>query len=793
MKTVIAGYPRIGRHRELKFATEAWLRGEIDETALSAKAREIRIDTWKTLKARGIDTIPCNDFSLYDAMLDTAALIDAVPARFRRAGLSPMKRYFAMARGYRDEGAGIDLKALPMRKWFNTNYHYIVSELDDETEFTLVGDKPFSEYREALEAGIVTRPFIIGPFTFLALSSLVGRKKPADYAEGLISVYRDILAQCAREGIAAVEFGESALATDLGTDDVRLFESLYRGILAVKGPTSVYLHTSFGDLRDCWTEAMALPFDGIALDFVEGYGNLELLERHGFPEDRTLTAGVINGKNVWKSDIARARRLIGEIERLSGCTEANGRLSIGASCSLLHVPVSLACETGLDQSLRARLSFAEEKVSELVEFVELAGISRSGDSAASSADAAKAAEAARPADGARDESSRLVDSLSARDWTRLPSRKERKRIQQERFQFPALPTTTIGSFPQTREVQSLRARFRKGELSRDEYDAAVRRMTAECIALQEEIGLDVLVQGEFERADMVEFFGQSLDGFAFTSNGWVQSYGTRCVKPPIIVSDVSRSEPLTVDLSVYAQSLSAKPVKGMLTGPVTILNWSFPREDIPLAESAFQIALAIREEVLDLERNGISIIQIDEAAFREKMPLRHAERGRQYLDWAVPAFRLCSSGVRPDTQIHTHMCYSDFTDIIGVIDGLDADVISFEAARSSLSILEALASAEFGTDVGPGVWDIHSPRVPPVEEIAGLLGEMLARLGKGVDGYDGLWVNPDCGLKTRDWAETAESLRNLVAAAKLVRGETGPAGDFSRKRESGRIQYADRR
>lgn len=784
MKTTIAGYPRIGRHRELKFATEAYLRGETGESDLLARARELRLDTWKILKTRGIDSIPCNDFSLYDAMLDTAVLVGAIPARYRLPGLSPLDRYFAMARGRRDEGEGTDLKALPMRKWFNTNYHYLVSELDDKTEFALENDKPFAEYREALAAGIETRPFIPGPFTFLSLSSYAGRKGPADYAAGLAAVYRDILSRCAREGIPAVEFGESALVTDMSAREVALFQALYRDILASKGTTKVHLHTSFGDLRDCWKEVMALPFDGIALDFIEGRGNLDLLETHGFPGDRSLAAGIINGKNVWRCDIPTTLELVNRITTLSGCTESNGRLSLGTSCSLLHVPVSLVGEAGLASSVRERLAFAEEKLDELVEVAQSAAVARPDavppgavrDSHAQTLIASKAAAKAG-----------LVDSLSERDWTRLPPRNERKLIQQERFRFPALPVTTIGSFPQTRELQSLRGRFRKGEITKAEYDEEIRRRVADCISFQESLGIDVLVQGEFERNDMVEFFGQNLAGFAFSSNGWVQSYGTRCVKPPIIVSDVSRSAPLTVDLSVYAQSLSTKPVKGMLTGPITILNWSFPREDIPLAESAFQIALAIREEVLDLERNGISIIQIDEAALREKIPLRHADRESGYLDWAIPAFLLCSSGVRPDTQIHTHMCYSDFTDIIANIDDLDADVISFESARSNLSILDALAKAEFGTGVGPGVWDIHSPRVPPVGEIADLLDRMLAKLGKRSDAYDGLWVNPDCGLKTRGWAETSESLRNLVAAARQVR-VAGSANEAV----SGKVHDADR-
>ena len=754
MKTAIAGYPRIGTHRELKYRTEAFFRGEIDEAELNEAGRAIRRSNWITLKKSGINSIPSNDFSYYDNMLDTACLIGAVPERYRAAGLSETRQYFAMARGD-TEG---DLKALAMRKWFNTNYHYIVPELGDDTRLTLTGDKPFAEYREAFALGIETKPYIIGPFTFLKLASYPGNKRAKDFAGDIVAAYRDILEKCATEKIAGVEFGENALVTDLSAEDIALFVALYREILSAKGVVSVRLHTSFGDLRDCWQEVQDLPFDGIALDFVEGEKNLELLERFGFPGDRELVAGIINGKNVWKVDSPKACAVIERISSFSGCTPENGRLVLGTSCSLLHVPVSLASENALDATIRARLSFAEEKLAELRMLADNGlGYPESTQSVA-------------PDDAlTRSVIQKRVASLTREDWTRVPCRTERKRIQRDRFRFHALPTSTIGSFPQTQEVQSNRARLRKGEITQAQYDTNVRRLIADCVALQEEIGLDVLVHGEFERTDMVEFFGVNLEGFAFTVNGWVQSYGTRCVKPPVIVSDVARTKPLTVELAEYAQSLTIKPMKGMLTGPVTILNWSFPREDIPLGYSAFEIALAIRDEVLELESRGIAIIQIDEAALKEKIPLRNAERDAKYLDWAIPAFRLCSSGVRPETQIHTHMCYSDFTDIIPAIDAMDADVITFEASRSNLSILDSLANAGFETDVGPGVYDIHSPRVPTVEEIVAAIRAMLKKLGKSATEYDGLWVNPDCGLKTRGEIETVASLKNLVEATKRVR------------------------
>lgn len=752
MKTSIAGYPRIGLRRELKKAEEAFFRNELGESELLEIARSIRRGNWETIRSAGVDSIPSNDFSLYDNVLDAACLIGAIPDRYADSGLSPLRAYFAMARG----DAAADLKALPMRKWFTTNYHYIVPELGDGSRLCLSGDKPFTEYREALELGIRTRPFIVGPFTFLKLASYAGKKTARDFSGQISAAYRSILDRCAAEGIETIELGENALVTDLSRDDVALFSEIYREILSAKERPSVRLHTSFGDIRDCWDEVMDLPFDSVALDFVEGPKNLDLLARYGFPPDRELVAGIISGRNVWKANAARAASFASRIAALSGCDPASNRISIGASCSLLHVPVSLTAETSLDPDVRARLSFAEEKLGELTTIASIAS----------------AGVDATRGEFSGSESILSIDRASIPnqdEWTRVPSRAERKRIQRPLFDFPALPTTTIGSFPQTRETREARAALRRGELSQEDYDAAIRGMIADCVRLQEEIGLDVLVHGEYERNDMVEFFGQSLEGFVFTANGWVQSYGTRCVKPPIIVSDVRRAKPLTVDLAVYAQSLSAKPVKGMLTGPVTILNWSFPREDIPLAESCFQIARAIREEALDLERGGIRIIQIDEAALKEKLPLRESDRGPRYLDWAVPAFRLCAAGLRPETQVHTHMCYSEFADIVAAIDALDADVITFEAARSNLSLLDALAAANFETDVGPGAYDIHSPRVPSVGEMASAIRVMLSKLARSATAYDGIWVNPDCGLKTRGVEETVASLRNLVAAARTVR------------------------
>ena len=533
-----------------------------------------------------------------------------------------------------------------------------------------------------------------------------------------------------------------------------MLSELYQAILEEKGSVKVLVQTYFGDVRDCWDVLAALPVDGLGLDFIEGARSLELL-RGGFPEGKTLFAGVVNGKNIWKNNYEKT---LGLLRKLSVVAKD---VVIGTSCSLLHVPYTIHAETKLSDAYTQYFAFAEEKLGELSELKEIV-----------SAAVPKKAPAyeknrelfAKPRDCVNEAVQKKTAAVTERDCTRLPSFEERANIQKSVLNLPLLPTTTIGSFPQTADVRANRTAFKKGAITEEQYKAFNRKKIAECIALQEKIGLDVLVHGEFERNDMVEYFGECLDGFLFTEKAWVQSYGTRCVKPPIIWGDISRSRPMTVEYSVYAQSLTERPVKGMLTGPVTILNWSFPREDVSFRESAMQIALAIREEVLDLEANGIRIIQIDEAALREKLPLRRSDRHSQYLDWAIPAFRLVHSGVKPETQIHTHMCYSEFEDIIKEIDDMDADVITFEASRSDLKIIEVLQENHFRTAVGPGVYDIHSPRVPSVEEIEAALRKMLRRIPA-----EKLWVNPDCGLKTRGNEETVPSLEHLVAAAHAVR------------------------
>ena len=754
MKTSIIGYPRIGARRELKFASERYFRHEISEAELQTAAKAVRLAGLNAQKNSGLDFVPSNDFSFYDNTLDAAVLLGAVPARYAALGLSPLDTYFAMARGYQGEKG--DVKALAMKKWFNTNYHYMVPEIEDDTRIRLSATQPFDLFAEALRAGVKTRPAVVGAFTFLKLARFTGTKTAADFAPAVVAAYRDLIDVLQNAGAEWIQFDEPSLVTDLTVSDIAFFRSIYTEILAGK-KIKVLLQTYFGDVRDCYTEICALPFDAIGLDFVEGKRNLSLVKTYGFPAGKTLIAGVVNGKNVWRNDFAKTVATVRELR--SVCAD----VALGTSCSLLHVPYTVAAETRLSEEYKKRFAFAEEKLGELAALKKILSAPVPEET---SEYAENVALFAAPRGGENPAVRAKVAALTDSDFERKPDFYTREKIQKERFALPLFPTTTIGSFPQTADVKAARSKHKKGELSDADYEGFLRDKIAECIRKQEEIGLDVLVHGEFERNDMVEYFGENLDGYLFTENAWVQSYGTRCVKPPVIWGDVSRSAPMTVRWSKFAASLTDKPVKGMLTGPVTILNWSFPREDITLRESAMQIALAIREEVLDLEANGIKIIQVDEAALREKLPLRKADRRVDYLDWAIPAFRLVHSGVRPETQIHTHMCYSEFGDIIRDIDNMDADVITFEASRSDLRILDDLKAADFRTEVGPGVYDIHSPRVPSEDEIVAALGKMLAKIPR-----EKLWVNPDCGLKTRGWAETVPSLENLVGAARKLRNE----------------------
>ena len=753
MQTSVIGFPRIGTLRELKFASEKYFRKEIEAEELQQIAETLRKTHWRIQKEAGIDYISSNDFSFYDMTLDTAVLLNIIPKRYKELELSGLDTYFAMARGY--QGASGDVKALAMKKWFNTNYHYIVPEVEDDTVIQLSGNKLVDEYAEAKALGIETKPVVIGAYTMLRLCRFTGKKPALDYVEDIISAYQNLVKKCEENQIAWVQFDEPALVWDMEESDIALFHKIYDGILSCKKHSHILLQTYFGDVRDIYQDLIQMPFDGIGLDFIEGKETLNLVNTYGFPQDKQLFAGLVNGKNIWKNCFDKTLKV------LQTLNDKKIKAVLSTSCSLLHVPYTLKHEHKISQEYLAYFAFAEEKLGELKELSILADAADYTKEAAYKENQKLFAE---ERDCKNADVKKRLSEVTENDYVRLPERSTRQKLQKKVLGLPEFPTTTIGSFPQTKDVKANRQAYRKGEISEQEYIDFNRKKIAECVALQEEIGLDVLVHGEYERNDMVEYFGEALGGFLFTEKAWVQSYGTRCVKPPVIWGDVYRKNPITVAWSVYAQSLTKKPMKGMLTGPVTILNWSFPREDISIRESIAQIALAIRDEVLDLEANGIQVIQIDEAALREKLPLRKSDWYTEYLDFAISAFRLTHSGVKPETQIHTHMCYSEFTDIIAAIDDMDADVITFEASRSDLQILDSLRENHFETEVGPGVYDIHSPRVPSVEEIVNALHIMLTKIEK-----DKLWVNPDCGLKTRGTKETEASLRNMVEAAKIIR------------------------
>lgn len=769
MQTSVIGYPRIGTFRELKFALEKYFRNEITATELQTTAKELRAIHWQSQEEAGVDFIPSNDFSFYDIVLDSAFLFNIVPKRYKKLNLSELDTYLAMARGY--QGAGGDVKALAMKKWFNTNYHYIVPEIEDDTEIKLTGDKLIREYKEAKERGIETKPIITGAYTLLKLCRYTGQKTADDFVDVFAAAYKELLTKCEGENVKWIQFDEPALVWDMTVEDIEVFKRLYKEILSVKSDCKVLLQTYFGDVRDVYEELVALPFDGIGLDFIEGKQTSQLIEKYGFPKDKLLFAGLVNGKNIWKNHYARTLEVLSELKKKGINTV------LSTSCSLLHVPYTLAHEKKLGEEYLRYFAFANEKLTELSELKQLAEIdikanNLGGDNNEKNVSDSEILDSYKANvelfSGSRDCHNDAVAKRLARvtdaDYVRLPERAKRQKLQKELFQLPEFPTTTIGSFPQTKDVKANRSAFKKGDITKEQYVNFNKKKIEECVKWQEEIGLDVLVHGEYERNDMVEYFGEALGGFLFTEKAWVQSYGTRCVKPPVIWGDVYRKKAITVDWSVFAQSQTSHIMKGMLTGPVTILNWSFPREDISIKDSIAQIALAIRDEVLDLEANGIKMIQIDEAALREKLPLRKSDWYSEYLDFAIPAFRLTHSGVKPETQIHTHMCYSEFTDIIPAIDDMDADVITFEASRSDLVILDSLRENNFETEVGPGVYDIHSPRVPSVEEIVTVLKKMLTKIDRRK-----LWVNPDCGLKTRGVPETQMSLKNMVEAARILR------------------------
>lgn len=746
MKTAIIGFPRIGENRELKFATEKYFREELAIDELEAFAKDLRQKHWQLIKKSGIDGIPSNDFSFYDTTLDTACLLNIVPREVTALNLTESEKYFALARGYQGEKG--DIKARPMKKWFNTNYHYIVPKFEKETAIFVSGDKIFREYLEAKALGIETRPVIIGPFTLLQLSEFDQGVEREKIIGELIKAYKEIFEKLADIGAEWIQLDEPSLVKDVTKEELAEFQGIYQELLADQ-KIKVLLQSYFGDIRDAYDTVVSLPFAGIGLDFVEGRKTLELV-KGGFPQDKVLFAGVMNGKNIWRNNYQQTLDVLKQIN--------HDQLVLTTSCSLLHVPFTTENES-FSAEINQHFAFAKEKLAELVELAN---------SLAGSDEALKTNQALFA--GSRFTENQAVQAkikaLTEKDYLRKPAFEQRETIQKAAFDYPVLPTTTIGSFPQTREVKLTRAKFKRQEINEEAYDQFIAQQINEWLEWQEKIGLDVLVHGEFERNDMVEYFGQNLSGYLFSKNGWVQSYGTRGVKPPIIWGDVAREKPITVKWSTYAQKQTDKIVKGMLTGPVTILNWSFPREDISLKDSTLQIALAIQEEVLDLEKNGIRVIQIDEAALREKLPLRKTDWYTEYLDWSIPAFRLVHSKVQATTQIHTHMCYSEFTDIIPAIDQMDADVISFEASRSNLAILDELKQQNFRTAVGPGVYDIHSPRVPSVAEIKQTISKILAKVP-----LEKVWINPDCGLKTRGIPETTASLTNMTEAVKQVREE----------------------
>lgn len=757
-KLSVIGYPRIGAQRELKKWTEAYFAGKLPVADLQKNAAKLRQAHWTIQNAQGIDYIPSNDFSFYDLMLDTAYLLNIIPARYRQLQLSPLETYFAMAKGYQTDQ--LDVKALPMKKWFNTNYHYIVPAIEAGMEFKVNNDKPFMEYQEALALGIKTKPVLIGPFTFMKLVKVEsGEFTLSRLASMLTDVYLELIQKFQKIGVEWLQLDEPSLVMDLSVEDIALVGQIYQTLLSKKGNLKILLQTYFGDIRDIYHQLTEMNFDAIGLDFIEGQANLDCLEHHGFPANKLLFAGVVNGKNIWKNNYHKTLQLLHRISE----TVDKKQIVMGTSCSLLHVPYTVTNEAKLDFEARQQLAFAEEKLVELKELAALWNTQNYENDPVFKTNTAlitaKNEAIAWLKQSVRDQ----VASLTEKDFVRSPVFEERNPLQKSALNLPLLPTTTIGSFPQTVEIRNWRKAYRNGEMTFEAYDAKIKEKISEIIRVQEEIGLDVLVHGEYERTDMVEYFGQNLAGFLFTQNGWVQSYGTRCVKPPIIFGDVERLHPITVDYIAAAQRLTKKPVKGMLTGPVTILNWSFVREDLPLAEVSYQLGLAIKAEVMDLEAAGIKIIQIDEAAFREKLPLRKSN-WQSYLDWTIRSFGLTHATVHPETQIHTHMCYSEFTEIIKAIEALDADVFTFEAARSDLSILVALKESGFRMETGPGVYDIHSPRIPSKDELKQVIKGMIEKIP-----LKKLWVNPDCGLKTRGMEETVASLKNMVAAVQELR------------------------
>ncbi|WP_435243870.1 5-methyltetrahydropteroyltriglutamate--homocysteine S-methyltransferase [Streptomyces cucumeris] len=758
-RATVYGYPRQGRNRELKKAIEGYWKGRITADALRDTAAELRRTNWRQLAGAGIHEVPTGDFSYYDHVLDTTVMVGAIPDRHREAvAADPLDGYFAMARGTQD------VAPLEMTKWFDTNYHYLVPELGPDTVFTADSAKQVAELTEALAQGLTARPVLVGPVTYLLLAKpapgVAADFDPLTLLDRLLPVYAEVLADLRAAGAEWAQLDEPALVQDRTPAELNAAARAYRDLGALPDRPKLLIASYFDRLGEALPVLAKAPVEGLALDFTEAAAaNLEDLAAVGGLPGKRLVAGVVNGRNIWVNDLSASLSTLGTLLGLAD------QVDVSASCSLLHVPLDAAVERDIAPQILRWLAFARQKTQEIVTLAR--GLARGTDTIAAELSANRADLASRagspithdPAVRARAATTTGADARRSQPYA------ERSAAQRDRLGLPLLPTTTIGSFPQTDELRTARADLRAGRIDTAGYEERIAAEIQAVISFQEKAGLDVLVHGEAERNDMVQYFAERLTGYLATQHGWVQSYGTRYVRPPLLAGDISRPEPMTVRWTAYAQSLTDRPVKGMLTGPVTMLAWSFVRDDQPVAETARQVALALRDEVNDLEAAGSSVIQVDEPALRETLPLRAADRPG-YLAWATEAFRLTTSGVRPDTQIHTHMCYAEFGDIVQAIDDLDADVISLEAARSHMQVARELAAHGYPREAGPGVYDIHSPRVLSAEEAAGLL-----RTGLRAIPAERLWVNPDCGLKTRGWPETRDSLENLVTAARTVRGE----------------------
>ena len=762
MKSNILGYPRIGEKRELKKANEAFWAGKISESDLLKEAQNIRLHNWKLQQNAGVDLIPSNDFSLYDQVLDASVSFNAIPNRYEPVKTkTELELYFALARGYQKEG--IDITAMEMTKWFDTNYHYIVPEFTKNQNFSLRKNSALAYFNEAKANGIHTKPVLIGAITYL----LLGKEKEEgfhrlDLLENLLPVYKQILKELSDTGADWIQIDEPFLSLDLTERAKEAYQKVYTELANEFPKLKFIITTYFNELKDNAELAISLPVAALHIDLVRGEQQLDgILEK--FPAGKILSLGVVDGRNIWKNNFEKSLSLIKKAQEKLG----KERVWVATSCSLLHSPCNLELENNeevLTPEIKQWLAFAKQKLQEVTTLKAIATNVISEEIQAIFAENKKAAESRKTSPLIHDNAVKeRIEKISDKDDQRLSPFSKRKELQHKALNLPLFPTTTIGSFPQTDEVRSWRAKFKKGQLTQAEYDKLLEKEIEESIRFQEDTQIDVLVHGEFERNDMVEYFGELLKGYTFTKFGWVQSYGSRCVKPPIIFGDISRPEPMTVRWSQYAQSLTKLPVKGMLTGPVTILQWSFVRDDQPRSQTCLQIALAIRDEVVDLEKAGIKVIQIDEPAIREGLPLRKAD-WKNYFDWAIKAFRISASGVKDETQIHTHMCYSEFNDMIEPIADMDADVITIECSRSQMELLDVFGDFKYPNEIGPGVYDIHSPRVPSQQEMTDLMKKAIAVVPK-----EQLWVNPDCGLKTRHWPETKAALHAMVNTAKELR------------------------